>query len=227
MAEQGGYRTPSPANPPSGPGRFSRRTDNQKVAVPNVGDAEDLNQGDRQRLEAAQRLAPVPGGKGPVSGFRRGRDRGAASLRDEGGIPQSILQELTKRPQEPETTGLSTGPGAGPEVLPQPPPKDDRELVLEYYQDLYSNSEAAQWLAEIRQPPAEVPVMSPAPVDISQQEPLPEDDIIDFDAGIEAEQSGIPTEEEEATESDPLSPEPRPGAEPDVPEEPLEPPEDV
>lgn len=218
MAEEGGYRTPSPATPPGGPGEFSRRTDAQKVAVPNVSDAEDLNQGDKQRLEAAQRLAPVPGGKGPVSGFRRGQNRGAAVLTGEEQLPPSIFTEPSKRPGQPSSAGLDMGAGPGSEILPQPPPKDDRELILEYYQDLYSNGAAAQWLAELRQPPAEVPVPNPSPIPTPTQEPLPEDDVIDFDADIEAERSGIPTEEEEMVESDPLAPEPRPEAEPPVEE---------
>lgn len=164
---RGGNRVPRDRTPQvSGPGRFSRRSDNQPVDVPRVGDSEDLQHGDRQRLEAAQRQvgiprapAPSPQGLPPVPGA--GPTGGAGEL------PPHLFSRDSARPDEPITAGLPFGPGAGPEALTQEP-ADDQEVVLQFLIDEFADEAAYNMLQEKRgQQVAPPPMMDDLPPDDS------------------------------------------------------------
>lgn len=110
--EHGGYRQPANPAPVSGPGKLSRRTDggpSQKLMPLSdqaYGAREDSLQQQRSAPMSQQdsiQPTPVPGG---------------------GGGPAPIPGDApSQRPNEPITTGVDIGPGAGSEVLgmqPQP-----------------------------------------------------------------------------------------------------------
>ena len=98
---RGGYQRPSNPAPVSGPGALSRRTDGAPgqgiKSLPNAGYGEnkefrDIQQGaPMQSAQPQMPSAPMP----KVTG----------------------LGAMTERPNEPITTGIPLGPGAGPEVL--------------------------------------------------------------------------------------------------------------
>lgn len=140
---RGGYQQPPARSGPSGPGRFSKRTDGQPVAVPNVGDSADLQYGDRTMLENAQKAVPIPKGTQPPP-------RPAGAPLAPGPLPGHLIGP-SNRPGEPVTTGLPMGPGAGTEALNAPPNTPDvREQVLAWMMQNYGNSDAANMLAKIR-----------------------------------------------------------------------------
>jgi hypothetical protein len=140
---RGGYQQPPARTGPSGPGRFSKRTDGQPVQVPNVGDSSDLQYGDRTMLENAQKAVPIPKGGQPAP-------RPAGAPLGPGPMPGHLIGP-SNRPGEPVTTGLGMGPGAGPEALNAPPNTPDvREQVLAMMMQNYGNSSAAKMLAGIR-----------------------------------------------------------------------------
>lgn len=145
MAERGGYQHPSGPKPPAGPGKFSQRTDgNQPVRVPGL-DNPDMQYGDVGRLRDAQKVAPIPArGAGLPPAASPG-----APVRPQGGLPDFITQEPSARPDEPVTHGLSTGAGAGPEVLPIAPP-DPKEQVLQYLYSIYQDQNALDMLNRLR-----------------------------------------------------------------------------
>lgn len=85
-----------------------------------------LPYGERKAVEDAQRAVPVsaPGVPAPTGG-------GVSATRWP--IPGSLgpLDRPTERPGEPVTTGLSLGPGAGPEVLERFHATDDEQALNE------------------------------------------------------------------------------------------------
>lgn len=89
----------NPAAGPSGPGKFSTRTD-----LP-----PSKEYGERKQMEEIIQGAPTA------------KTRGAADPKI--GRPSNPMAEVTPlfapsaRPDEPITTGISRGPGAGPEIL--------------------------------------------------------------------------------------------------------------
>jgi hypothetical protein len=128
---RGGYRKPSGGARAKGVGANSQRTDaNQPVRVANVGDSEDLVHGDRQKLEAAQRIAPLGRARAPRVAPAQGQGTPAGGA--PGMLPDHLFGLPTQRPTEPVTHGSSVGPGAGPEVLAPEEPEDDREVVLRF-----------------------------------------------------------------------------------------------
>lgn len=148
MAGKGGYQKPAGPRPPSGVGKKSTRTDGnvQAVKVPNVGSSPDLQYGDRQMLENAQRIAPIGSGAGAGAAPRQPAGAPLAP----GPLP-GHLAGPSNRPGEPVTAGLPMGPGAGPEVLKAPPGvPDQREQVLMYLMRNYGNDSAAKMLNGIR-----------------------------------------------------------------------------
>jgi len=94
----------------SGPGKFSKRTDGLSFQSPEYGAGVE-----QAAIKAGAPLASTPDVR-PTS-------------RSEMGMAPSQVEQVTslyaptQRPDEPITTGIAMGPGAGPEVLgmrPQP-----------------------------------------------------------------------------------------------------------
>ena len=156
MAGRGGYQKPAGPRPPSGVGKAATRTDGnvQAVKVPNVGTSPDLQYGDRQRLEAAQRIAPI--GKGGTSGTpgtpATGSTQGVTGQAASGqGLPPWLVNMPSNRPDEPVTTGLDMGIGPGSEVLAsQMPNADIREGILTALYTTYNNVDALRDLQALR-----------------------------------------------------------------------------
>lgn len=98
--------TASPMNPlagPSGPGKFSTRTDQLNFQSPEYGAG----------VENAAIKAGAPMAKSPdVRGATRTEINQAV-----GQEPIIPLFAPSQRPDEPITTGIAMGPGAGPEVM--------------------------------------------------------------------------------------------------------------
>jgi len=93
----------------SGPGKFAKRTDLQYQST-GYGDGVAM-----QQQKSAAPLATSPDVRGATNTqVRQAAMAGAQSA------PQDALTSLyapTSRPQEPITTGIAMGPGAGPEAL--------------------------------------------------------------------------------------------------------------
>lgn len=141
---RGGYQKPSKPAAVSGPGKFSKRTDGQPSRAPDL-DTPGQQFGDRERLEAAQRAVPAAGAQGAT--VQRNL-RGSVPTR--GKLPGFLFGE-SAIPDEPGTTGLPMGPGAGPEALAAAEPPDDiREVVLDYLANTFQNATAVRHLADIR-----------------------------------------------------------------------------
>ena len=98
--------TASPMNPlagPSGPGKFATRTDQLRFQSPEYGAG----------VENAAIKAGAPMAKSPDV-------RGATRTEINQAVEQTPITPLfspTQRPDEPITTGIALGPGAGPEVM--------------------------------------------------------------------------------------------------------------
>jgi hypothetical protein len=148
MGGRGGYRKPSKPAATSGPGKFSRRTDGQAVQTPGLADP-SIQSGDVQRLEAAQKIAPLPRGvERPPPGQAR-QMQGAPMQK--GGLPSYLFETPTALPGTPDTSGLTTGAGPGPEVLEASSATQDvRELIMQRIYESFGNEEAAQWLIDFR-----------------------------------------------------------------------------
>ena len=103
----GGARTPARPAPVSGPGAMSRRTDGGPgQPVRNPG---GMDYGDNQAFVAQQQAAPMAG-RSVTAGS-------SSSLADLISVNTTPLSAPTAFPDEPLTTGVPSGPGAGPEVL--------------------------------------------------------------------------------------------------------------
>jgi hypothetical protein len=167
---RGGYRKPAGPRPPSGPGKFSQRTDaNQPQQVPNVGGS-DLQYGDRSRLEAAQAAIPIPNAATAVSGTPT--PRGPYPGRS--GVPDFLFNMPSSQPGTPGTSGLPTGAGPGPEILPSLSAPDEREGVLQFLVFGFGNKDAAVMLDGIRQARQAALSMGPFP-GVSPAQPSPQD----------------------------------------------------
>ena len=143
---RGGYQKPGGAKAPSGPGKFSKRTDAQKVQTPKLSES-DLQYGDIQKLRAAQQAAPLPAG---VSAPQPQRQMEGQTLQ-RGKLPSYLFDTPTALPDTPDTNGLSTGPGGGPEVLQaQEPSPDLAETIMQRIYESTGRPEAAQWLIDRR-----------------------------------------------------------------------------
>lgn len=87
---KGGYQAPRNPAPVSGPGSLSKRTDGIKSQSPM--DMPDAAYGEQKEMRGIQQAAPM-----------------AAA-----GMPKiTPLDAPTERPDEPVTTGMDRGPGAG------------------------------------------------------------------------------------------------------------------
>ena len=107
MAQQGGYRQPANPAPVSGPGALSQRTDGGAVEGMSAPQAKQdwtgLPYGDNKAVNDQQSAADLAGNGVP-------------------NMPSPVvpLSAPTQRPNEPVTTGIPTGPGAGTESRPLP-----------------------------------------------------------------------------------------------------------
>lgn len=150
--ERGGYRKPKGGQPPSGPGRFSRRTDGDDLKrTPGLQNS-DLQQGDVSRLEQAQGIAPRAKSPGVApaasSPSRRGAGGSGASL--------DLFNMPSANPNEPVTSGLDVGPGLGSDSLTSVP-KDEDDLLIGYLERLaygFNSKVAVETLTEMRTGPA-------------------------------------------------------------------------
>ena len=171
---RGGYRQPRDKRPKvAGPGKAARRTDNQPIQVANVQESTDLQVGDRQKLENAQRIAPLGRLRPPrVAAVTPPESGGSAAL------PEHLFSGPTSRPGEPITAGMDFGPGPGSEAITPPPPETDQEIVLDFLAREFNDQAAAQMLSEIRNAravpdePMEAPIASAAPVEAPEPEPI-------------------------------------------------------
>ena len=123
---------------PAGPGPFSTRTDGLTLPSQSYGEGVQT-----AAIKAGAPLATTPDVRPtPASEVRQ-----AAT-----GAPVTPLYAPTQRPEEPVTTGIAMGPGAGPEVLGMQS-RDSSEYVNAYqlFQNLASNPNASpsmQYLAQ-------------------------------------------------------------------------------
>ena len=122
----------------AGPGKFSVRTDGLTLPSQSYGEGVQT-----AAIKAGAPLATTPDVKGtPASQVRQ-----AAA-----GAPVTPLYAPTQRPEEPVTTGIPIGPGAGPEVLGMQS-RDSVEYANAYelFQNLAANPNASpsmQYLAQ-------------------------------------------------------------------------------
>lgn len=122
----------------AGPGKFSVRTDGLNLPSQSYGEGKQT----REIMQGAA-LAKTP----DVRGLPASEVRQAAT-----GAPVTPLYAPTQRPEEPVTTGIPLGPGAGPEVLGMQS-RDSSEYVNAYelFQNLASSPNASpsmQYLAQ-------------------------------------------------------------------------------
>ena len=89
---------------PAGPGKFSTRTDGLSFQPDTYGAGVE-----QAAIKAGAPLAKTA----DVRGARAGDVRAAAAQ----GAPVTPLYAPSQRPEEPITTGIAMGPGAGPEAL--------------------------------------------------------------------------------------------------------------
>jgi hypothetical protein len=190
VAQHGGRRDPSPRQGPAGPGRFSARTDGQKIQAPDL-DRPDVQYGDVSQMAEAQRAVRVPTAS-PTAGSGGGGAQAPAArplpalseLQAGGGLP-GFMTAPTALPDQPITTGMELGAGPGPEALQtQRGIEDDFEALLEYFVNNYGDLAATETLAEMRggsagSPPAASPVPAafepPVALDVSEETELSQD----------------------------------------------------
>lgn len=107
------------------PGGYSNRTDLQ--STPRTLTPRDQGYGARKKFESAastpEARSAMGGGGAGAGQPSPGGDLFAAALArlqqgGMGGVGAGSLSAPTTRPGEPPTAGLPTGPGAGPEVVP-------------------------------------------------------------------------------------------------------------
>lgn len=163
MSPRGGYRKPGGGVRAPGIGKSSQRTDaNQPIKVPNVQDSTDLQVGDRQKLEAGQRIQPI--GRGPSPTLPAAPPRGSSTPAGGGAVlPEHLFSIPTTRPGEPETEGLPFGPGGGPEMLQTNQIPDDKKLLIDFLAR-GGNEDAVRLrdgMAQAQRPPDIAPQMSP------------------------------------------------------------------
>lgn len=122
----------------AGPGKFSVRTDGLTLPSQSYGEGVQT-----QAIMQGAPLATTPDVRGvPASEVRQAATQ----------APLTPLYAPTQRPEEPITTGISLGAGAGPEVLGMQS-RDSAEYVNAYelFQNLAANPSASpsmQYLAQ-------------------------------------------------------------------------------
>jgi hypothetical protein len=102
---RGGYRQPNNPAPVSGPGALSKRTDGGATQPAKY--ISGLPYGEGQATYDQQTAASMAGGANPQPTIQMSEP--------------TPLMAPTSRPQEPITTGVNIGPGAGSEVMADRP----------------------------------------------------------------------------------------------------------
>ena len=102
----------------------NNRTDLQKPQVPKVATG-SVPYGQRQKLEEAQRVMPA----GAPPSFAPMEQVEEAVRRIPAPPKGGLLAQPSARPDEPLTTGLPIGPGAGPEAIPNLPQRLNPDLM--------------------------------------------------------------------------------------------------
>jgi hypothetical protein len=127
MAEQGGYRKPENPAPVSGPGKMSRRTDGGPTDMKqNQVEVTGMGYGENKELNEVQSMAPLAAASATPTAPAAPIQMPSAEL-------PTPLSAPTQRPQEPVTTGLPFGAGAGTEMLSFPQKtmdENDRQRAL-------------------------------------------------------------------------------------------------
>ena len=121
----------------AGPGKFSKRTD---MRLPSAAYGEGV---ETQAIQSGAPLAKTPDVRGATNTqVRQAAGRGAVTP----------LFAPTQRPEEPITTGINLGPGAGPEVLGVQS-REDTEYTNAYqlFQQLAANPDASPTLKYLAQ----------------------------------------------------------------------------
>lgn len=149
---RGGYQKPSNPASTSGPGKFSERTDGGPSDVQPSLDDEGVQYGDVGMLERAAQDNPIKGAQGASSAPSSGSSRRLSGAAPSGGsLPPWFTTSADTAPSDPTTTGLASGPGAGPEVLDASTPSPDiRETVLEWMVQTYGNEDVRDMLNSMR-----------------------------------------------------------------------------
>lgn len=146
---RGGYQKPTKPAGASAPGAGSRRTDGGVQPIREADmDSPDLQYGDRQNLNDAQRIARVANRPSERGAMRRpGGSPGVTGKK----LPPWLTSGESMFPQEPGSAGLDMGAGPGSEILDagQPAP-DEREEILQGLVSLYGSPQAAALLNEMR-----------------------------------------------------------------------------
>lgn len=137
MAGVGGYQKPNNPAMFSGPGKYSQRTDGGPGdMVQAQRDIPSANYGEGVETAAIQAGAPLSatGGAGGMQ-IQPGKPA----------IPSQVtsLYADTQRPEEEITSGISRGPGPGPEVRGMGPQKESLSQVLGMMLQYDTNGEIA------------------------------------------------------------------------------------
>lgn len=130
---------------PSGPGRFSQRTDKAvgeaNRSLPNADYGEQAQyQGDQQGMQSQAPSSPSPD---------------FASMFGSAGANVTGLGEPTAQPDTPVTDGAALGPGAGPEALSSTPGPSQDKLkawlpALQYMADTGDSDSARNLVRQIQ-----------------------------------------------------------------------------
>ena len=124
---------------------YQNRTDLNGPKMPIGNYAKSGPYGTGTELQQAQQAVPVAGapqpGIGPQQPQQGGGPQGGGP--PPGPLPGSFgaFNRPTERPNEPITHGLPTGPGGGPEVLPQPVAKPAATLLQQMAASPYASDE--------------------------------------------------------------------------------------
>lgn len=119
----GGYRKPEKPAAVSGPGKYAARTDGQPGAQP-IRALPDAGYGEQSDFTSLQQAAPLAQSQGmPAPQAAQG---GGAGQPGPAPVP---LTAATTRPDEPVTTGIPLGPGAGPEAVGDPTQQRTQETA--------------------------------------------------------------------------------------------------
>ena len=115
--QHGGYRAPANPAPVSGPGKYSKRTDNGPVQAMSAAPGQAYGVAGQQMN--SQRTAPLGAAEplpkpAPVQG---GGNEEAGEVRHDNEYAEGEFSRPTDNPDEPITAGASLGPGPGPEAL--------------------------------------------------------------------------------------------------------------
>lgn len=139
---RGGYQAPATPAATSGPGALSRRTDGGPAKPQPVRALPGGKFGDRQATVQQQQAAPLASAPPPPAPVAGGGGQEppvdpmamvAQAAQNFTTAPLGPFDRPSEYPGEPLTEGLSSGPGAGPEVLGLPPAANPDDLDLQAF----------------------------------------------------------------------------------------------